>query len=184
MESTARFPATSLVLVFCMILAPAVFARDAMGEGRPKGESYFKLQAGAVTSGGETDWSINGVYGRYILNNVALEGSVGYYSADYSYGEQTVWPVSFSIKAGIPLDRFFPYGIAGVDVHFIDADQDGRSDSDTATGYHVGGGVEFSLSRNVYAGFEYRYTFMETTLFGEEHDLDGGEGAFTLGFRF
>ena len=123
MEKETRFTAMCLVLSFCLALAPAAFARDAMGETRPRGESYFMFQVGAVTSDGNTDWSLNGVYGRYILNNVALEGSVGYYSADYSYGEQTVWPVSFSIKAGIPVDRFFPYGIAGVDVHFIDADQ-------------------------------------------------------------
>jgi len=184
MEKETCLTARCLVLAFCLALAPAAFARDAMGETRPRGESYFMFQVGAVTSDGDTDWSLKGVYGRYILNNVALEGSVGYYSADYSYGEQTVWPLSLSVKAGVPVDRFFPYGIAGVDVHFIDADHFGRSDSDTATGYHVGGGVEFSLSRNVYAGFEYRYTFMETTLFGVEHDLDGGEGAFTLGFRF
>ncbi len=184
METKTRFARTHVFPVMCLALAASLFAREAAGQGRPAGESYFRFQVGAVTSDGDTDWSLNGVYGRYIANNVALEGSVGYYSADYTYGDLSVWPLSLSVKAGVPAERFFPYAVVGVDVHFIDADRPGGSDSDTATGFHIGGGVEFDLSRNVYAGFEYRYTFMETTLFGEKHDLDGGEGAFTIGFRF
>lgn len=184
METKNRFTSPCVALALCLALAPGLFSRDAAAQGRPAGESYFRFQVGAVTSGGDTDWSVNGVYGRYIANNIALEGSVGYYSADYSYGDLSVWPLALSIKAGVPAGRFFPYAVAGVDVHFIDADRPGGGDSDTATGFHIGGGVEVDLSRSVYAGFEYRYTFMETTLFGQEQDLDGGEGAFTIGFRF
>ena len=56
MESKSRFTATSLVLAFCIVLARDLRpGRD--GRGRPRGESYLKLQAGAVTWGGETNWS-------------------------------------------------------------------------------------------------------------------------------
>ena len=184
MQRRTRPAAAALGLALCLALAPSAFARDAAEETRPSGESYARFQFGVGSYNDETSWSVYGTYGRYILNNVALEGSVGYYSTDYSYGDMTVWPLSLSIKAGFPVQRFFPYAIAGVDLQYIDEEYAGRSDSDTAIGCHLGAGVEFSLSRNVYAGVEYRYTFIEANLFGVERDLDGDEIAFTIGVRF
>jgi len=182
MKPMNRLAAAFLAAALCAA-APAS-AGMVLGGTRSAGNSYARFQAGAFSSGGDTSWSVYGAYGYYVLQNVALEGSAGFYNEDRSYGDLTIWPLSLSIKAGVPLEQFFPYVLAGVDVQYIDADDAGRNDSDTATGYHVGAGAEFDLSRNVYMGIEYRYTFLETDLFGRKRDLDGGEMAFSLGFRF
>ena len=154
--------------------------------------NYATLQVGAVVpSNGDTTWSINAIFGHYFTPNIALEGSLGYYSTDYFYaglfpGDLTVWPLSLSVKVGAPVQRIFPYAIAGPDLYFTDGEIPslGLSDSDTAFGYHLGAGVEFSISPQVYVGVEYRYTFIETTLFGVDRELDGGSTTGTFGFRF
>ena len=156
--------------------------------------NYATLQVGAVVpSNGDTTWSINAIIGHYFTPNIALEGSLGYYSTDYDYagfgsGDLTVWPLSLSVKAGVPVQRLFPYALAGADMYFIDGEIRtpalSASDSDTAFGYHLGAGIELSLSPQVYIGLEYRYTFIETNLFGVDRELDGGSTTGTFGFRF
>jgi opacity protein-like surface antigen len=167
-------------------MPPAVFAQGvSLGASRPAGEWYGTLQLGTVSSSdGDSSWSAEGTLGRYILPNVALEGSVGYYSVDYSYGEVTNWPLSLSVRAGVPVQRFYPYVLGGVDLQFVDAEIGGSSDSDTAFGYHLGAGVEFAVSGNVYLGVEYRYTWIEAELFGVTQELDYGGTSFTVGVRF
>jgi len=185
MEGRGRFATTTLVLAFFLALPATVFAQSDPPQKSFQGSNYAMIQVGAIVpSNGDTTWSVNGILGRYLTPNIALEGSLGYYSTDYTYGEMTVWPVSLSVKAGIPVRRLFPYAIAGGDLYFVDAKVAGKSDSDTPLGYHLGAGVEFSVSGNFYVGVEYRYTFVEATLFGVNQKLDGGGTTGTFGVRF
>jgi len=175
----------TLLLAFLLALPATVFAQGEPPQKSFQGSNYAMIQVGAIVpSNGDTTWSVNGILGRYLTPNIALEGSLGYYSTDYTYGKTTVWPVSLSVKAGIPVRRLFPYAIAGGDLYFVDAEFAGVSDSDTPLGYHLGAGVEFSVSGNFYVGVEYRYTYVEATLFGVNQKLDGGGTTGTFGVRF
>lgn len=186
MTRKTRLLAPMLLFVFCLAIPSAVFAQGAsLGMSRPVGEWYGTFHLGTTSSSeGGSSWSVYGALGRYFLPNIALEASVGYYSVDYPYGEVTNWPLALSVKAGYPIQRIRPYLIGGLDLQFVDVEVRGRSDSDTALGYHLGAGVELSMSGNMYLGVEYRYTWIEADLFGVTRKLDSGSTSVVMGFRF
>ena len=69
------------------------------------------------------------------------------------------WNGATRARVGFAFDRFLAYGAAGVAYGERDLKRTpGGSDSKTAVGYTVGGGVEYAVTDNVALRTEYRYT--------------------------
>ena len=76
---------------------------------------------------------------------VAREGDVGVFG-------------SLRARAGVAFNPFLIYATGGVAVADVEYTQPNGSDSATAVGYTVGGGVEGMVTDNITARLEYRYT--------------------------
>ncbi len=80
---------------------------------------------------------------------------------DKSSGRRTKtrWTGATRARLGYAFDRFLVYGAAGVAYADRDVRVSGRgSDSTTAVGWTVGGGVESAVTDNVIVRAEYRYS--------------------------
>jgi len=143
--------------------------------------------------------------GHYINPHLALELGVGYFetkgdvtviSGGVYFGNEKieVTPLTMSLKACLPIDGWMEiYGIGGVGAYFvqdsINAFNSGLGnlrldDNTTAFGTHLGGGINFNLSSNVFVGGEFKYVWSTAKLYGDNVSLDGVRVTGNLGFRF
>lgn len=119
---------------------------------------------------------------------LGLEGDIEYadIQGDQDFGgsedstDKTIqWLGSLRLRAGVTMDRALVYATGGVAVGDVDmeASEPGLSisDSETAWGWTIGGGIEYALTDDISARVEYRYTDLENT----EHTGDIFGGTFT-----
>jgi outer membrane immunogenic protein len=148
------------------------------------GQVGFNAQSGAFVFGIEGDFdglsATNRQYGSYSLPATGLTtGATVNTYAQFS----PQWEATIRGRLGFAMDRFLVYGTGGVAfVHFNESGTttyapsvtdavvaanpgvtygpyvNGGGYSPTRTGWTVGGGVEYAMSRNVSVGAEYRYT--------------------------
>jgi len=151
------------------------------------------------------DGFIGGLYGGYnvqLPNNIVLGldadftfgdihgSSSGYFAVNDSYPTQNQklkWSGAVRGRVGYAFDRFLPYVAGGLAVARVDVRFDLRdagtlqdigtySGSATATGWTLGGGVEYALSDNIIGRFEYRYSDFGRT----DIKLSGQDNEFNL----
>lgn len=124
--------------------------------------------------GDDTDGISGGAYAgyNYQFDNfvVGAEADLGYSDANgegvatvtggvpgVREGEMGLFG-SVRARAGVAFNPFLIYATGGVAVADIEYNQFDGSDSSTAVGYTVGGGVEGMVTDNITARLEYRYT--------------------------
>ncbi|MBC2884190.1 porin family protein [Ochrobactrum sp. CM-21-5] len=120
------------------------------------------------------DGFLGGVYAGYnfdLGNNVVLgiDGDITYNNlkddfngAGGSLESKLRWSGAVRARAGYAVDRFLPYIAGGVAFGSVKNSGDvagvGFSDSNTLTGWTIGGGVDYAATDNVIVRLEYRYT--------------------------
>jgi opacity protein-like surface antigen len=173
---------------------------------------YVAFRGGLYQPRGEDEGDIfnNGIdlgaaFGVHVHPNVALEGGIGYYRASsdrvtISDGIDTLSaklslsaiPITASVRFGLPVGAVTFSALAGIGIHMAELEAEvesgdlsgSASESDTAFGLHLGGGVAVKVSERASVGAELRYSFAEAT-FADELDvkLDGLQLGAVLAFR-
>jgi len=154
----------------------------------------------------DTGFNTEIAFGRYFTPFIALEIGIGYFQTEgdvtvvdrgaryYGNDKIEVTPLTVSLKARVPINIWLDlYGIAGVGTYFIYDrievsnyyyHHDHISDDTTAFGVHLGGGLTYNIRRNFFIGAEFKYVWLNATLFGEDVTLDGFRVTGNFGFRF
>ncbi len=123
----------------------------------------------------------------YYENGVLYPGVTGFASSDWSVGGRT--------RIGYAMDRFMPYVAVGVAAGNVKVgylqplDNHGH---DTMLGITLGAGLEYALTRNMIARFDYKYADFngKTTIVGNNPptptkiDLDRHDLMFGLAYKF
>ena len=137
--------------------------------------------------------------GHYFLPVFAMELGVGYFESKGSPAAQggetnlKVLPLLVTAKGLLPLGDIEPYGELGIGAYFAKIDGSGTlayigNSTKGIFGLHVGAGVNFNLTENVFLGVGGRYLFSRQLSFGNkdinEVKLDGFTLTADLGFRF
>ncbi|PWE58324.1 hypothetical protein DEM27_03945 [Metarhizobium album] len=133
---------------------------------------------GRFASGDRNAHALGGaVYGGYNMQNgqivYGVEGDVGYSGNDaVRKGIESRQGVNGSLRGrvGYDMNPFLVYGTAGVAAQNSKASDATSSDSRTAVGYTVGGGVEAFVTNNITARAEYRYSDFQN----KDFDLNSG----------
>ena len=122
-------------------------------------------------------------YNYQFTNNVVLgvEGEL-----DYNWNEQSYdvglpysvkagsdWEGSVRARLGYAFDNALIYATGGWALANGYVDANGLEQNQTFSGWTVGAGIDYALSKNVFAGLEYRYTD-----FGKK-DFDGALAGFS-----
>ncbi len=179
--------------------------------------SYFAFKAGAYSPESDElrhfDTGFNGeiAFGYYFHPNFALELGAGYFETEARFGshfgdfseKDRIWvvPITLSLKPAVHLYPFEIYGLAGGGWYIIDVKSSGNredtgpfsfSDTGNVFGGHLGGGINWNITRNVFLGLEGKYIWAEKhfdkTINGiplrVDADVQGFRGTVNLGFRF
>jgi len=161
-------PAASTASASPMTDSPA--AVPMRGDGI--GQSYTIGKIGVFMPSGDLDalddgYWIEGTFGRKLLPFLAVEGQIGYVTADGNIGptDFEIWavPLFVNARASLPILFFEPY--AGLGVGGIYADYEAGSvfsESDFVLAYQAFIGIEFGLGR-LAIGAEYKYVQSEDT---------------------
>ncbi len=139
------------------------------------GQIGASMQTGAFVFGivADLDWS-------------GIEGSTNpefdYFASDQKFSSEVDWLGTVRGKVGFAMDKALIYGTSGfafggVTDSFQDSSGDKFSNSDSATGWAAGGGVEYSITDNFSAGVEYLYVDLGDRNF----DYTNSEGHFVSG---
>lgn len=130
--------------------------------------------------------------------------TVVYPGATYSGNEKIeVTPFTASLRASIPINVWLEvYGIGGIGAYYVyDRIEPSNyyyshnnynynysyghiSDDTTAFGVHLGGGLNYNISRNFFIGVECKYVWLTANLYGQDVNLGGVRGTGNFGFRF
>lgn len=114
----------------------------------------------------------------------AVELSAGYMKTQNLVVKVTATPVLATVKIRAPILMVAPYLEAGGGIYFAKATPfSGASESKSAFGGHVGGGVDFQVS-SVLLGIEARYLFADPGFSMVGMRLDGATLTANLGFYF
>jgi opacity protein-like surface antigen len=190
------------------ILALVMGAAPAQGAGL---NDYFVGKLGSYSpesddlNGYDTGITAEIGWGHYFSPFMALEFGVGYFQTEgnvividsgsyYGNEEIEVTPLTMSLKLIQPLDGWMEiYGIGGIGVYLVNDSIDAFSpalgsihisDDTAAFGAHLGAGIQFNISSNVFVGGEFKYVWTTADLYGEDVSLDGFRVTGNLGFRF
>jgi len=68
--------------------------------------------------------------------------------------------------------------------HNHNHDHDHISDDKTEFGWHLGGGLNYNISRNFFVGAECKYVWLTANLYGADVNLGGLRITGNFGFRF
>jgi opacity protein-like surface antigen len=141
--------------------------------------------------------SVEIAFGQSIVPGFAVEGALGYFETNggtaTSLGRADekfeVIPLTINLRGQVPYGRFEPYGFIGTGVYFIKDNLSNptlgsTSENDTALGFQVGLGGNYTLLNNMFLGVEARYLFLKTNTFGESFRLDGINLTCNIGYRF
>lgn len=180
MKST---PALALALLALVAPAPAA------------AESYLVLKGGyywptaevafAQATGQKLDPKLTGEVGvGTTLAVFAVELSAGYMKTQNLLVKVTATPVLATVKLRAPILMVAPYLELGGGIYFAKATPfTGPSESKSAFGVHLGGGVDFTVS-SVLLGLEARYLFANPGFSMVGMRLDGATLTANLGFYF
>jgi len=148
-------------------------------------------------SGYSSSLSGNVGFGSRVSPFAAIEGTVGYFSAERGSDKASVVPVTIGGRLIIPHPVFEPYIGAGVGAYFASLKEapiyytpslyyPGTDDSETAIGGYFSLGMDFWLSPAAALNFEGRYQMVQPTFtdkLGGSFDLDMSGWELNIGFR-
>jgi len=142
-------------------------------------------------SGYSSGLSGNVGFGSRLSPFAAIEGTVGYFSAERGSDEASVIPVTFGGRLIIPHPMFEPYMGAGIGVYFASLKENYTStfytnDDDTSIGGYISLGMDFWVSPKIALNLEGRYQMVVPTFTdnrGGSFDLDMSGWELNLGFR-
>lgn len=215
-----RFRIGSLLSVSALLLsAPAALATDLSWQNWDDGNWYVSGMAGATflndqdnngsglnfTTHPDTGYNISGALGRYVTNNIRVEGEIGYRRADLglvtngptSQAGGNSHATSFMANAyyEFPLGRGWkPYVGGGIGFADVSADKWTQSgtklvdDSDVVFAYQGGGGIGYEIDPRNTIFVDYRYfgttdpSFRATN--GTEVSSEFGSQNLSLGWRY
>ncbi|MGZ3648007.1 MAG: porin family protein [Syntrophales bacterium] len=141
-------------------------------------------------------------FGHYFNPYFAIELGVGYAQTDGDvivvfpgarfHGNEKIeiTPLTASLRLCYPVNRWVElYGIGGIGAYFvndhIDISNHGEiSDSTTAFGGQLGGGINFNLTTNFFIGAECKYVWTTASLYGADVNLGGVRATGNFGVRF
>jgi opacity protein-like surface antigen len=200
------------ILLTCLLIlvagvAPVMGAGPIMVAG-PSNYMVGKLGAYIPTSndlsGYNTGFNGEFAFGHYFNPYLAVEMGVGYFQtegdviviypgATYHGDEKIeVTPLTASLKISIPVSIWVePYAIAGIGAYFVydhinvsNFHHDYISDNTTAFGAHLGGGLNYNITRNLFVGAEGKYVWSTANLYGADVNLGGVRVTGNFGVRF
>jgi outer membrane immunogenic protein len=144
------------------------------------GQAGFNFQAGSFVFGIEGDIAATGIDGEVTIDPTGPD-------PDTVLNTEINWIATVRGRVGLAFESFLPYvtggfAIADVDVGATDLpfalpDFD---ESETFSGWTVGGGVEFGFSENVSAKIEYLYMDLDEETFVLTDEVEGAEVTGTL----
>lgn len=165
--------------------------------------SYLQLRLGVhVPQSSDLDGFNNGValeaaFGYRWHPNFAAELGIGYFKNSSDTLQTTSGaldvsissiPVTASLVLVAPMGNVELKGLVGVGLHSttFDASVGGLSgsDSNTAFGFHIGGGASVALSPQVSLGADLRYYIVKPSFAGVDISIDGLQIAANLGWKF
>jgi opacity protein-like surface antigen len=188
-------------------VAPALGA-NANPNNYVVGKLGFYTPTSNDLSGYDTGFNTEVAFGHYFTPNIALEGGIGYFQTkgDVTVVDQggftfraderiEVMPFTVSLRASVPINVWLEiYAIGGIGAYYvydrIEVDHhnhhhdDHISDDKTEFGWHLGGGLNYNISRNFFVGVEVKYVWLTANLFGQDVNLSGVRGTGNFGFRF
>jgi opacity protein-like surface antigen len=190
-----------------MALAAALVATagsaGAQVPAAPPPSSYLQLRLGIhVPQASDLDGFNNGValeaaFGYRWHPNFAAELGIGYFKTSSDTVQTTSGavdasissiPVTASLVLIAPLGNVELKGLVGVGLHAttFDARVGGLSgsDSNTAFGFHIGGGASVALTPQVSLGADLRYYIVKPSFAGVDINIDGLQVAADLAWRF
>lgn len=118
------------------------------------GQAGFNFQAGRLVFGVEGDIAASGIEGS---------GTYPAFFAPTDVTSELSWLATLRGRVGVTVGNFLVYGTGGVafgevESTYVTARADiAASHSETRTGYAVGGGLEYALSKNTSLKIEYLY---------------------------
>ncbi len=152
------------------------------------------------------DTGFNGefAFGHYFNPYLAVEIGVGYFQtegdvtvvypgAKYHGDEKIeVTPLTASLRISMPINIWLElYGIGGIGAYFVNDHinvsnyyHDYISDNTTAFGAHLGGGLNYNITRNLFVGAEGKYVWSTANLYGADVNLGGVRVTGNFGVRF
>lgn len=175
--------------MLCALSAPA------FADTVTNGNTYFKLSGGAIipedidgvvggtnaTLSFDTGWQVSGTLGKNLTDTLAIEGEIGYFSADFKDGtagggtlpiDGKVSGVLGFINANFhPLAKgsFDPYVGAGIGVSHAEIKIDSVggapvniSDDGTDLALQASAGFNFAVAAGTSIGAQYRYLWTDT----------------------
>jgi outer membrane protein W len=134
-------------------------------------------------------------FGHYFLPMLAVEVGAGYFQSKNSPEAQPgssmlrVVPLVATGKVLLPLGIFEPYGLFGIGAYITDLDVHGntgnfRGSTEITYGLHAGAGFNINFHKNMFAGLEGKYLWVEPSFGGQDIKLDGFVTTADIGFRF
>lgn len=172
---------------------PAGQPQATLGAVNEGAAGYIAARVGAIIpksddlDGFDNGLALEGVIGRRMNPNIALEASVGYFSmgASASGGGASVsldisaFNLGGTIKVIAPVEKVDFYALAGAGVYFISADGEASgiysgsaSDDGTSLGVTLGGGIAARLSPQATLGAEAKYLLGDVNLFEETNNYN------------
>lgn len=155
------------------------------------GNAYTIVKVGAFMPGGDIEDLDDGyfadvIFGRELLPFFAIEGQIGYLTADGGYGstQLDLWAVPLFVNGrfSVPILFFEPY--AGVGFGGLYADYDAGatfSESDFVMAYSAFLGLEVGVG-SLAVGAEYRYIQSEDTK--NDFAIEGGMASLFVSIPF
>ena len=207
------------LMILTMSILLIIFLPCAAIGGAVENPNYFTLKAGIYSPESDDledfDTGFNGEFsfGRYLHRNFALELGVGYLATEASFtgfdpifgfvGEEDqirAIPVTLTAKGIYPIKTVELFAMAGVGLYFAHGESDltigpfgfSFDDDDIAFGFHVGGGFNFNVTKNLFFGIEGKYLWAEAEFEDSflgipvelEAYLDGYTVTANIGLRF
>lgn len=199
--------------LFVCVLWVLVYALPSYG--LEPGYNYFAVKPGIYSPQTSDldhfDTGFNGeiAIGRRINPNTAVEVGLGYFNtkADFSsffarekYSLDVV-PVTLSLKAILPIDKFELFGVGGIGAYYVYGDLRvstpfGRvsfDDDDWIFGGHLGLGLHYNITPTMFIGAEGKYLWtskakLEDSFWGipftAKFKMDGILATAVIGFKF
>lgn len=144
----------------------------------------YNLQSGNLVLGIEGDAEFSDMDGDTDVLAQEEESTFAKQEKEYD------WLASLRLRAGYAMDRALIYATGGLAVGDVDMSfkllegEFDESETETAFGITVGGGLEFALTDNLTLRAEYRYTDLEDTSFsGGGVDFDSSKYKFENDFH-
>jgi len=171
---------------------PYLFGNIGIFEPNNYSDYYYQNYQTNILSGYSSGLSGNVGFGSRLSPFAAVEGTVGYFSAERGSDKASVVPVTFGGRLILPHPVFEPYIGAGLGVYFASLKENYTAtyftdDSNTTIGGYFSLGVDFWLNPKIALNLESRYQMVQPTFTdnrGLSFDLDMGGWELNFGFRF